>query len=182
MIRCADAVITDEKPGAPIAHNPAPFDKPALPGVDRTFAHAAMEGHNAEMFMAHLAVERSSAPEVKAFAQKMITENMGLADAMMPALLRVAGSISPQRLAAPDMLALEHLRTISNVDFDQVYATQQIGAHLATLTAFQTEADNGTDPQLKMLARKWLPTIQAHLKLAISLTNHIGRSSPFKSH
>jgi predicted outer membrane protein len=59
---------------------------------------------------------------------------------------------------------------------------QQIGGHLAALTAFQTEADNGTDPQLKALARKWLPSIQAHFELAVDLTQHVGGASSFKSH
>ncbi|MGI0133874.1 MAG: DUF4142 domain-containing protein, partial [Candidatus Micrarchaeaceae archaeon] len=65
---------------------------------------------------------------------------------------------------------------------DQAYMLQQIGDHLATMTAFQTEAENGSDPQLKALVRKWLPTIKAHLELAVDTEQHIGGASPFKSH
>ena len=167
---------------APVHAAAAPFDIPAIPGIDRTFALAALQGNAAELDMAQLAMRRSSVPEVKAFAEKMMSEHMGLEDALKPALLRVLGAPPVTRLAAPDMLAVAHLQTISDVDFDQVYATQQIGDHLATLTAFRTEADNGTDPQLKLLARKWLPTIEAHLQLAVGLTQHIGGDSPFKTH
>lgn len=53
----------------------------------------------------------------------------------------------------------------------------QIGGHLAMLTAFQTEADNGTDVELKQLVRKWMPTIQAHLQLAGDTAKHIGGAS-----
>jgi putative membrane protein len=166
---------------APVKSNPAPFDIPTVAGIDRTFALAAIQGNTAEMEMAQLAVRRTSVPEVKGFAQKMMTEHMGLTDAMMPALTRALGGTQPaQKLAAPDILALAHLQTISDVDFDQMYLSQQVGDHLATVMAFHTEADNGTDPQLKELARKWLPTIQAHLELAVSLARHVGGSSPLR--
>ena len=128
--------------------------------------------------MAQLALKRASAPEIKGYAQKMIGEHMGLADDMLPSLRRVGGPPPAMRLNAGDMLAYTHLQTISDVDFDQTYALVQVSDHMATLTAFQTEADSGTDPQLKMLARKWMPTIQAHLELAVTLAQRIGGASP----
>ncbi len=168
---------------APVPVVPAPMKDPTYAGVDRTFALAAMQGNDAELDMARLALQRGSANEVKMYAGKMISEHGALMAEMMPALRRTLGAQAPpQRLAAPDALAYRHLQSVGPVDFDQAYAMQQIGDHLATMTAFQTEADNGTDPQLKALARKWLPSIQSHLELAIDLTNHIGGSSPFKQH
>ena len=167
---------------APVQAAPAPVQQPASPAVDRLFALAAMQGNNAEMDMAQLALHRGSANEIQGYAGKMIAEHTGMMQEMMPALRRVLHAAAPpSRLAPPDALAYRHLQSVSPVDFDQAYALQQIGDHLATLTAFQTEADNGTDPQLKQLVRKWLPTIQAHLELAVDLTRHIGGSSPFKS-
>jgi hypothetical protein len=87
----------------------------------------------------------------------MIAEHMGLADDMLPALQHVLAAAPPQRPAAPDMLASENLRTISDVDFDQAYAEQQVGDHLA-------------------------PPIEAHLQLAVALTQHIAGDSPLKLH
>ncbi len=168
---------------APVPVVPAPMKDPTFADVDRTFALAAMQGNNAEMDMARLALQRTGADEIKGYAAKMIAEHGALMADMMPALRRtLRAPAPPQRLAPPDALAYRHLQGVGAVDFDQAYAMQQIGDHLATMTAFQTEADNGTDPQLKALARKWLPSIQSHLELAIDLTNHIGGSSPFKQH
>jgi len=167
---------------APVQAQPAPAHEPAVPGVDRLFATAAFHGTNAEIDMARLALRRGTANEVKQFAGKMIAEHTAMMEEMMPALRRVMPAMPPQRLAAPDALAMRHLEGASPADFDQGYILQQIGGHLATLAAFQAEADNGTDAQLKSLARKWLPSIQAHLELAVDITKHIGGSSPFKSH
>ena len=167
---------------APVPVQPAPTNYPTSPNVDRIFAVAAMQGNNAELDMAQLALKQGTANEVLGYASKMIAEHEGLMREMQPALRRVLGTEPRERLAAPDALALRHLESVSPVDFDQDYAVQQIGDHLAALTAFQTEADNGSDPQLKAMARKWLPSIKAHLELAVDLTQHIGGSSPFKSH
>ncbi|MGI9071193.1 MAG: DUF4142 domain-containing protein [Bryobacteraceae bacterium] len=168
---------------APVPARPAPMKHASSANVDRLFAIAATQGNNAELDLARLALRRGAADEVKGYAGKMIAEHEGLMKEMQPVLTRILGAASPpERLAPPDALALHHLESIAPVDFDQGYAMQQIGDHLASLTAFQTEPDNGADPQLKALALKWLPSIQAHLELAVDLTQHIGGASPFKSH
>ena len=165
---------------APVPAQPAPLQQPSSAEVDRLFALAATQGNNAEIDMAELALKRGSVNEIKMYAGKMIAEHKGLMDEIMPALQRVLGDGPAERLAPADQLAMRHLESVKPVDFDQLYVMEQIGGHLATLTAFQTEADNGTDAQLKELARKWMPTIQAHLQLAVDTAKHVGGASPFK--
>ncbi len=168
---------------APVPASPAPMKQTESASVDHMFAIAATEGNNAELEFARLAVERGSADEIKAFASKMIAEHEGLMNEMRPALGALLGlSTRVPRLAVLDQLTLRRLQAVSSPDFDQAYALQQIGGHLAMMTVFQTEVDNGADPPLKEVARKWLPTIKAHLALAVNLTQHIGGASPFKSH
>lgn len=165
---------------APVPANPAPTKYATSPAVDHTFAIVAIQGNNAEIDLAHLAIQHGRASEALSFANKMVYEHEALMKEFQTAISRLLPSGVPERLAAADMLALQHLESVPAVDFDQEYLTGQIAAHLASLTAFQAEADNGTDPQLKELARKWLPTIKSHLELAVDLTKHIGGSSPFK--
>ncbi len=165
---------------APVPANPGPTKYATPPGIDHTFAIAASQGNNAEMDMANLALKQAHAGEAVSFARTMIEEHEAMAKQFQPATSRLLPAGPPERLAPADMLAFEHLQTVSAVDFDQEYLIGQVGGHLATLTVFQTEADNGTDPELKELARKWLPTIKSHLELAVDMTKHIGGSSPFK--
>ena len=165
---------------APVPAEPAPTQQPSSADVDRLFAMTAMEGNNAEMEMAELALKQGSANEVKGYAGKMIAEHKGLMEEMMPVLQSILANSPPERLAPPDQLALRHLESLTPVDFDQDYVVGQIGGHLTMLTAFKTEAANGTNAQLKELVRKWTPTIQAHLELAIDLARHVGGASPFK--
>lgn len=167
---------------APVPAQPAPMKLQESPEVDQTFAIAAMQGNNAEMDMAELAIKRSNADEVKGYAKKMITEHEGLMNEMTPVLQRLLAGKTPERLAPADKLAMLHLQSLSPADFNQMYVMQQIGDHLASLTAFKTAAENGTDPQLKEAARKWTPTIQSHLEMAVDLAKHVGGASPFVSH
>ncbi len=165
---------------APVQAEPAPMPHPSSAEVDRLFAIAATQGGNAEIDMAELAMKRGSANEVKNYAAKMISEHKGINAAFEPVLKTVLPTSPAERLGTSDQLAMHRLESLKPVDFDQQYLLGQIGGHLATLAAFQAEADNGSNAQLKELARKWLPTIQAHLELAIDLVKHIGGSSPFK--
>lgn len=165
---------------APVPASPAPMHHPESPDVDRTFAVAFIQGGNAEMDLAGLAAQRATANEVKGYAAKMTAEHKGMSEQMMPVLQRILGAPPAQRLAPSDELAMKHLQSVKPVDFDQEYVMTQIGGHLAMLTAFQTEAENGTDAQLKELIRTWKPTIQAHLELAVDVAKHVGGSSPFK--
>jgi len=165
---------------APVPAPPAPLNQPQSGDVDRVFALAFMQGSNAEMDLAGLATQRGTANEVKGYAAKMTAEHKGMTEEMMPVLQRILNTPPAQRLAPTDELAMKHLEAVKPVDFDQEYIMSQIGGHLAMLTAFQTEADNGTDAQLKELVRRWTPTIRAHLELAVDITKHVGGSSPFK--
>lgn len=165
---------------APVPANPSPMKFAESAAVDREFAIAAAQGNNAELDLAHLALQHAHASEALAFANKMIYEHEPIVKEFQPVVARLLPSGPPERLAATDMLAFQHLQSIPAADFDQEYLTGQVAAHVITLAAFQTEVDNGTDPELKALARKWLPTIKSHLELAVDLTKHIGGSSPFK--
>lgn len=172
------APVTDNR--APVKVNPAPQEQPKNPAVDKLFAQVALEGGTAEIRMAELALQRSNAGEVKGFAQKMIVEHKGMAEELGPVAQKVLGS-APGDLAPHDKLVYEHLKGVSQVDFDQQYALSQVAGHLVMLAVFHTEADSGTDQELVQLARKWAPSIQSHLELAVDLTKHVGGSSPFKS-
>lgn len=173
----------------PLTVNRAPVQVVPPPGmrsapsraVDRQFAMAAMQSSNAELAMAQLAVRRGRTDEVKSFAKKMISEHLGLMQALGPEAKRVLGATAVPALAPPDALTMYRLEHVADVDFDQTYVLAQVGGHLATLGAFQTEDEDGADQRLKTVAKQWTPTIQSHLQLAIDITQHIGGDSPLKT-
>lgn len=167
---------------APVQANPAPEDHPTSPDVDHLFGIAFLQSDRFETQAAALASNHGTADEVKGYAAKMMSEHSGMKESFDPVLHRLTASNDESHggLAPADDLALKHLASLKPVDFDQEYIISQIGGHLTALAAFQAEADNGANAELKELARKWLPTIKAHLELAVDLSKHVAGSSPFK--
>jgi putative membrane protein len=169
------------------AQNMAPVSAPTTPpthltrlaSVDDAFATAAMQGNDAELYAANLALQHSHTDGVLAFARLMIVDHSMIGKEGAPLIKHHLVHNSPP-LGAPDELAMRYLAGLSPVDFDQQYALLQIGDHLATLTAFATEARDGKDPSLKAFAMKWQPTIQPHLELAVTLVKHVGGDTPFR--
>ncbi len=165
---------------APIsAPAPPSAPSPALASVDAAFAIAFVQGNTAEVKTAQLALTRTQSDEIAAFARQMILDHDTIASEGMPVVRRHLAH-PPESVDAADVIALLHLANLSAVDFDQQYALTQIADHLSTQTAFTAEARDGKDPELRAFAAKWLPTIAAHLELAITLVKHIGGDTPFK--
>jgi hypothetical protein len=53
--------------------------------------------------------------------------------------------------------------------YDQIFAHQQVQAHEEGVALFEAYAQNGDNPKLQEFARKSLPTLQEHLKMAQEL-------------
>ncbi len=153
---------------------------PQLAAVDDAFAIAATQGNDAEIDAARLALVRSSTDDVKSFARLMLHDHGEIGSEGKP-LIAPHLAHPPARLAPPDVLGIDRLAHASPVEFEQQYAMLQIGDHLAAEGAFAAEARDGKDPALRAFAKKWLPTIEAHLQLAVSMVKHIGGDSPFKN-
>ena len=165
---------------APVSAPPPPSSDPRhSQTVDVAFASALVQGGDAEIRAAKLALMRTRSDDVAAFARQMITDHDAIAAEGAPLVKKYrAGTIDA--VGPADRLGLFRLQTLAPVDFDRQYALLQIGDHLATQTAFATEAQSGADPLLAAFARKWLPTIEAHLELAVTLVKHVGGDTPFR--
>jgi putative membrane protein len=166
---------------AALGATPPPPPAPVAAYVDDLFGVAAIEGNNAELDMAQLALQKSRADETRDFAQRMIDEHTALAQRFSRVAPAAAASL-PDRENDVDRLALTRLSALPAVSFDQEYLTQQIGDHLATIAVFSAEAEDGHNPDLKSFAQHELPMLRAHLEEALDMARHIGGGGPFKGH
>jgi putative membrane protein len=174
------AAVAQEQNVAPVPMTRVPPPKPMTPQIDRDFVAAATASGESEIAQAKLALEHSSVDEVRGYATKMIEDHTTIAKE-----LAAARGVSPNAPMPPlppsEQLALAQLRGDPLAQtFDEDYALQQVGGHLAAVTAFNVEAKSGTDPKLRAFAAKWIPTIQAHLELAVTLAKHVAGDSPFR--
>ena len=144
---------------APVAEAPP---APALAPVDQTFVTMAAQGGMAEVQMATLAQTNARSPRVKSFASEMIKDHSAANDQLMK-LAQAKGVTPPTDLTDTQNQQKTMLTGEKGAKFDRDYMHGQVADHQAMVQAFQEEAQNGQDPDIKAFAANTVPTIQQHL-------------------
>jgi putative membrane protein len=140
----------------------------ALSSADREFAMKAASGGMAEVQAAQLAEQRATSPQIKQFAQRMITDHSA-ANTELQQIAKQANIALPSQPTGKDAAEGQKLRGLNGRAFDQAYAQGQQRDHQETVELFQKEASSGQDPALKAFAQKTLPILQQHLQMAEAL-------------
>ena len=143
-----------------------------LSSQDNNYLRDITVSNLTEIQSSQMALQMSSNPQVKDFAQQMITDHT-------TAGTRVAAVASSKGATVPKMLDDKHkdmvdtLQGKSGTDFDKAYVDLQVKAHQATINLDQDEADNGNDPDIKSTAAGLLPTLKEHLNMAQRLQSNM---------
>src|SRR3989338_5462596 len=95
----------------------------------------------AEIETGKMALEKSTSPEIKRFA-----ELMNKAKAMI-------------------------LELRSGESFDEAYTNNQVEAHEATIELFREQSEDAEDPDIKAFATSTLPKLEQHLEMAKRLAD-----------
>jgi putative membrane protein len=134
-------------------------------GADKTFATEAAHGGLAEVQMGQLALQKASSPQVKEFAQRMVTDHTQANQDLMQ-LGKSENLTLPTQLDAKHKSEMDRLSAMSGNAFDAAYMQHMVQDHKKTVADFQKQAQSGSDPALKTFAQKYLPIIQQHLQMA----------------
>jgi putative membrane protein len=141
----------------------------------RDFATQAAEANQGEIALAKLALQKTSNPAVRMFAQRMITDHSKAATQL--ASIASSQSItlpSSDMLMAQDQQTQQTLSGLSGHPFDVAYIKSQVADHEAAIALFQKESKDTSDAALMQFASTTLPTLQDHLKLAQQTETNIG--------
>jgi putative membrane protein len=143
-------------------------DKTPAGHTDQTFVHMVANGGVAEVKFGQLAAERAASPDVQQFGQRMVTDhtkaNQELATIAQAKHISIAPELDPQHRTLAAQLA-----TLEGAVFDQAYLQGQVADHEQAITLFTTQSKEGQDADLRALASKTLPTLQAHLQMVRAL-------------
>ena len=142
----------------------------AMPSVslqqsDQDFVMKAAQGGLAEVAMGATGLQKAANADVKAFAQRMVTDH-GNANSELTQLAATKGVTLPTDIGAEHKAAADHLGTLSGAEFDKAYMMHMVDDHEKDVKEFETAAQSAQDPELKAWAAKTLPTLQDHLKMA----------------
>ncbi|MFM0335961.1 DUF4142 domain-containing protein [Paraburkholderia fungorum] len=160
LLVVATAASAQTSPAAPAA------DAGRLHAADQAFIADATKSVATQRDAARIATSRSTDRDVKAFAERVSTDNAKISDALRAASPR--GVDVPKN--DPDAAVLASINNLRGADFDKTYIEQvALAGEQKALSAFQAEIASGRDEQLKDAARKALPTIQEHYAMAQDL-------------
>ncbi|AJX30979.1 DUF4142 domain-containing protein [Burkholderia oklahomensis] len=134
--------------------------------ADQAFVTDATKAVSTQRDAARIATSRSSDRAVKAFAERVASDNEKLSQTLRAASPR--GVDVPHN--DPDPAVLDSIKNLRGDAFDKAYIEQvALDGNRKSLSVFQAEIASGRNEQLKNAARKGLPVIQAHYQQAQAL-------------
>ncbi|NTX27283.1 DUF4142 domain-containing protein [Burkholderia pyrrocinia] len=140
-------------------------------GIDAEFVDKAGMLGKVERQASQLALDRSSNPDVQAFARRMVDDQTRIAGELRQLGAQKGVPVQTRMLVDPAVTAL---RTKDGHAFDTAYvALAGPRAHEAAIRLYEAEARNGRDPQLRAFAAGTLPTLNAHLAAARQLARTV---------
>jgi putative membrane protein len=135
---------------------------------DKKFLKDAAIGGMMEVDLGKLATQKGSSDGVKKFGQKMVDDHSKANDQLKELATKENLQV-PAELDSKHQSRLDKLSKLDGPAFDKAYIKDQLKDHEQDVSAFQSEAQNGQDPNIKQFAAATLPTLQEHLSMAKDL-------------
>ncbi len=144
-------------------------------GQFRQVIHSnAYEAGLAEINAAQLGQSKSANADIKAFSDHIAADHTK-ANAELKTLAdskKVTVSDSPSLVQQGKGKLLDMK---SGDSFDKSFAEAMVSDHKQVIEAFEKEANEGKDADVKAFAAKTLPTLKMHLSMAEDLQNKVGK-------
>lgn len=140
---------------------------------DKHFLSNATKSGMEEVAISRVAAERATNPEVKALAQKIVSDHEKTNSQLMQ-LATADGVDLPSRAEKHDMKVTEKWQKKDmGTDFDKAYLKQMIDDHEDAIDAYR-KAAKSDNSEIASLAGKTLPALQEHRTRAEELRKQLG--------
>jgi putative membrane protein len=141
---------------------------------DAQIAAIVVAANQVDVDAGKLAMKQSSDPEVKAFAEQMVTDHSAVNKQAAELVKKL--NVTPEEnelsksLKADGEKTREKLRKLKGAEFDRAYIDNEVKYHKAVLdTIDKTLLPNAQNAELKALITKVRPVIETHLEHAQKL-------------
>jgi putative membrane protein len=129
----------------------------------------------AEVELGQLASQKAATPEVKAFAQRLVTDHTKANERLMS--IAQSERVSPPTGVDQEHIALRSkLEGLSGSSFDRAFVQAQIDGHKKDIQYLQKEANAVKDAKLKTFIQQTLPVMQQHLQMAHQIETQLSSS------
>ena len=122
------------------------------------------------------AAAKAQNPQVKQFAEKMVTDHQQMLNDLQK-LAQSKGVSLPQSGSLKDKAAMKMMERASGSDFDKKYMEQMVKDHQKDAKETQDLASKAKDPEFKSAVQKAHAKIQEHLQLAQRIASQRGAAA-----
>lgn len=130
------------------------------------YAEMAADSDKFEIASARIALDKSSRPDVKQFAQMMIDQHTTSTTQLLGSLKNDQRTIKvPAGLAltSDQKSMLKQLKKAPTASFDNTYLTQQLESHKKAWSVQKGYATSGEDTTLRQFAANQVPVVESHI-------------------
>ena len=163
----SDASPPARETGSQAGHSSKSFPVPRsnISHRDRKFVENAARSGMAEVELGKLAQQHASNPEVKQFAERMMSDH-GKAGETLREIGEKNGITMPAEPKHAERRELGKLAKLSGARFDREYMSHMVRDHQNDLKEFEKEEQHATQPDVKNFVEQTLPTLKEHLQMA----------------
>lgn len=139
--------------------SPSASKTPAANGPsakDKSFMKEAAQGGMMEVEMGKMAQQKGKSAEVKKIGSTMVADHTKANNELMAIAKKKGLDLSKEKPQSHSM---------GDANFDKDYINMMVKDHEKDLSAFQAEAKNGTDAEVKGFASKTSAVIKKHLDM-----------------
>jgi putative membrane protein len=133
----------------------------SLSRADQNFVNQAAQANLAAIKVAELGVKKGSTADIRNFAQTMRDDHKKLGDKLQSIATRENFPL-PAESNAEQRATYDRLSALSGPTFDRAFLDAMNTDHQQAISLFQSEAQTGTNPQLKSFAQSTLPSLLHH--------------------
>lgn len=137
---------------------------------DKRFVTKAAEDGQAEVQLAQLAAQRAQNPEVRSFAQRLVTDHTQVNSELMS--IASSKQVNLDKEDNKDR-AYRRLSKENGADFDREFVEHMIDQHEKDIKAFDKAAQDAKDQEIRSFASKHVGHLREHLQQAQTLRQSV---------
>jgi putative membrane protein len=131
--------------------------------ADKSFLMKAIQGDNSEIALGRLAADKGTNDKLRQLGRTLINDHEKAKNEAL-AVAQKIGVTPTNEITSDAKKEQDKLQGLSGADFDKEFADFAVKEHKKDIKDFEKEAKKGGDTA--RLARKTLPDLQKHLKMA----------------
>lgn len=136
------------------------------------FPQKAYSGGMMEIQLGKLAQQKASSYKVKEFGERMISDHTP-ADQELKNIAQKSNILLPDTMLAADQKTYNELSGYSGGVFDKNYMDKMVEDHKEDIKEFEEAIQNVNNQEIREWAKKTLPVLRQHLKLAQKTLNEL---------